>query len=151
MIAAGAQAPEFEIPDANGNPVRLSDLLTGSPLLLAFFKVSCPVCQYTFPFLERIAKQATLLGISQDSPEDTDEFCRAFGITFPVAFDPRRRYPASNLYQITHVPSLFLIEPDGTVALSGSGFSRTDLDAVASRFGTSVFREGEQVPDFRPG
>jgi peroxiredoxin len=151
MITAGATAPDFEIPAADGKLVQLSSLLRDSPVLLAFFKVTCPVCQYTLPFLERLSGHATVLGVSQDSPADTAEFCRSFGITFPMAFDPGRGYPASSLYRITHVPSVFLIEPNGRIALAGSGFSRADLGAVASRFGVPVFRDGERVPDFRPG
>jgi peroxiredoxin len=151
MIAAGARAPDFQIPGEDGKIVRLSALLRDSPILLAFFKVTCPVCQYTLPFLERVAGQAPVLGISQDGPEDTAGFCTAFGITFPMAFDPAPAYPVSNLYRITHVPSLFLVEPDGSLALAASGFSRSDLDSIAARFRTRVFREGERVPDFRPG
>jgi peroxiredoxin len=151
MIGPGDKAPEFQLAGADGNEFRLSSLLATAPVVLAFFKISCPVCQYTFPFLQRIAGSGTVLGISQNEVADTTEFCRAFGITFPVALDPKDRYPASNAYRITTVPSLFLVRKDGTVELSGSGFSRADLEAIASRLGTTVFGEDERVPEFRPG
>ena len=151
MVSAGAKAPDFELADVDGKPVRLTSLLSSGPVLLAFFKVTCPVCQYTFPFLERVGGSGRVLGISQDSPEDTHEFRRTFAVTVPTVFDLAPAYRISNAYGITNVPSLFLIEPDGTVALAGSGFSRLDLETVAARLGAPIFREHEQVPEFRPG
>jgi peroxiredoxin len=151
MVASGDKAPEFELPGAVGHSLRLASLLDRAPVVLAFFKVSCPVCQYTLPFLQRIAGSAAVLGVSQNDARETAAFCREFGITFPVALDPEGNYPVSNAYRITNVPSIFLVGQDGTVEVSGSGFSRGDLEAIASRFGTEVFREGERVPEFRPG
>lgn len=151
MLAAGMKAPDFELAGEDRKPVRLSALLSGGPVLVAFFKVSCPVCQYTFPFLERLAGAAAVLGISQDKAAATADFRRAFGITFPIVFDAAPAYSVSNAFGITSVPSLFLVGEDGTVAVSGSGFSRADLETIGSGLGTPPFREGERVPEFRPG
>src|SRR6202035_428465 len=54
MLSAGDRAPDFELEDLSGERRTLSGLSGGKPVLLAFFKVSCPVCQYAFPFLERM-------------------------------------------------------------------------------------------------
>ena len=56
-------------------------------MLAAFFKVSCPVCQYAFPYLERIHKahgdkKITIVGISQDNQRDTAAFLKEYGVTF---------------------------------------------------------------------
>ncbi len=53
-LEAGAPAPTFALKDADGKTHSLAEALQRGPLLLAFFKESCPVCQFTFPFLERI-------------------------------------------------------------------------------------------------
>jgi peroxiredoxin len=145
MLATGQTAPEFRLADTS-----LTSLLERGPVLLAFFKVSCPVCQLTFPFLERISGMVPILGISQDGPETTDEFRRAFRLTFPIVRDDGR-YTASNAYGLTNVPSLFLVEPDHTISLGVSGFSKRDLEDIGRRFGAQPFREGERVPDFKPG
>jgi peroxiredoxin len=50
----GARAPEFRLPRADGGEIGLAEITVQGPALLAFFKISCPVCQLTFPFLERI-------------------------------------------------------------------------------------------------
>ena len=138
MLKAGDTAPEFP-----GFPEN-------RPVLLAFFKISCPTCQFTFPYLQRMADKVPILGVSQDDEESTDEFRRAFKLTFPIVLDPPR-YPASNSYALSHVPSLFLVEPDGRISFAVSGFSRRDLEQIGNRFGSSPFHEGDRIPDFKPG
>ena len=55
-LTAGTSAPDFKLQTMDGSHFSLSDALTRGPVVAAFFKVSCPVCQYAFPFLERIYK-----------------------------------------------------------------------------------------------
>jgi len=159
MLEAGATAPDFQLQNAGGATSSLKEILARGPALLAFFKVSCPVCQYTLPFLERIYKAAgreaapvQIIGISQDQAASTRDFQREFGVTFPMLLDDSgRNYPVSNAFGIDTVPSLFLVEPDGKVSLSGAGFARGDLEAIGQRAGATPFVPGERVPDFRPG
>jgi peroxiredoxin len=161
-LTAGAQAPAIELPDTNGRPVDISSLLEKGPVLAAFYKVSCPVCQFALPFLERIHKayqgeSATIIGISQDNAEDTKEFGAEFGLSFPSLIDAED-YPVSNAYGLTNVPTLFLIQQDGTIAMSFTGFDKQGLEAVAASFAehlgkpvAPVFKPGEKVPDHKPG
>ena len=55
LVAAGAKAPAFRLTSLDGSARTLEDILAGGPALLAFFKISCPVCQLTAPYLERLA------------------------------------------------------------------------------------------------
>ncbi|HXN47274.1 MAG TPA: TlpA disulfide reductase family protein [Bryobacteraceae bacterium] len=152
MLPAGAHAPAFQLPDLGGTERTLAGIVANGPALLAFFKVSCPVCQYTFPFLERLHQGAVqIVGISQDKAGATEEFCREFGVTFTTLLDDPRNYAVSNAFAIANVPSLFLIEADGSVSESESGFSRRILETVGERAGVSVFLPGESVPASRPG
>ena len=128
-IVAGNNAPEFSLQDSNGKDYSLSTLLEKSPVVAAFFKVSCPVCQYTFPFLERLhqryGKTATFLGISQDDAKATKKFADQYGVTFPMPLDESaKNYPASNAYGLTNVPTVFLIEPDGSIKVVCNGFDK---------------------------
>jgi peroxiredoxin len=151
-LAAGAQAPDFELPELGGARRSLSEILSRGPAVVAFFKVSCPVCQYTFPFLERLRQGAVqIVGISQDQAAATAEFCREYGITFPTLLDDTSSYPVSNAFAIASVPALFLIEKDGAVSMSESGFSKRFLEAAGERAGVAPFRPGESVPESRPG
>jgi len=138
MLKAGDTAPEFP-----GFPEN-------RPVLLAFFKISCPTCQFTFPYLQRMADKVPIVGISQDDSESTDGFRQAFGLTFPILLDPPR-YLVSNSYALSHVPSLFLVEPDRRISLAADGFSRRVLEEIGQRFGAVPFKGGERVPEFKPG
>ena len=154
MLAPGAPAPEVSLSSGGGDG-GFTLAGTPGPVLLVFFKASCPTCQFTFPYLERIARGAsglTVAGVSQDGAQTAAQFAEAFGVTFPVYLDDAGAgYPASNAYGIQYVPSLFLVE-DGRVTEAVSGFSRAGLEGLARRFGApSPFAPGEKVPDFRPG
>ena len=154
MLAAGAQAPSFELKDLEGNQRSLADLLAKGPVLLAFFKISCPVCQMTAPFLSRLAHSSGIqvFGVSQDDASSTKGFNQRFGVTFPVLLDESRAgYPASNGFGIASVPSLFLVEPDGVISTAFAGFSKADLEALGNRMGAPPFQAGENVPAFRAG
>ncbi len=161
-LAAGGAAPPFELPDTEGRPVAVSKLLEKGPVLAAFYKVSCPVCQFTLPFVERIHKaysgeHVAIIGISQDDARDTRDFRAEYGLTFPSLIDAED-YPVSNAYGLTNVPTLFLIQPDGTIAASFTGFDKSGLEGVAASFAghlskpaAAVFRPDEKVPDHKPG
>lgn len=165
-INTGIAAPDFELPSIEGKPFSLKDALSRGPVLAAFFKVSCPTCQYTFPFIERLHQLAgngsvQIWGISQDSREETEEFCNTYGISFPVLLD-ENSYTASNDYGLHFVPTLFLIGNDGEIQLMSEGFCKADLLELQSKLklgngsgpngsGEELFKAGENVPEFRPG
>jgi peroxiredoxin Q/BCP len=154
MLEAGALAPSFRLKDLGGAAVSLEEILSKGPALLAFYKVSCPVCQLTFPFLERLATGPSIqiIGISQDDASATQGFNQRFGVTFSTLLDPAKEsYPASNSFGITNVPSMFLVEPDGHIASAFSGFSKRDLDALGQRAGVPAFRANENVPEWKAG
>jgi peroxiredoxin len=163
-LTPGSLAPEMSLASLNGTgTISLSQARQRGPVLAAFFKVSCPVCQFAFPYLERIYKaygdkKVSFLGVSQNDAEASREFAREYEITFPIALDDTRKYPASNAYGLTTVPSIFLISPEGRVELSSVGWDKKDIEElnrrVAKAAGTavvSVFKPGEQVPDFKAG
>jgi len=159
-LRSGLRAPDFTLARldsaAPGN-ADLGTLLSGGPVLLAFFKSTCPVCQMTLPFLERIHRgrapgSLEIYGVSQDDPETTKEFAGEFGISFPMLLDTEESgYPASNAYGLSHVPTLFLVERDGTIVWSLEGFNKKEFLAVAGRVGVYPFRPGENVPEWKAG
>ena len=141
-IVAGQTAPDFSLKSIDGTEYSLARLLERGPVFASFFKVSCPVCQFTFPFLERLykrygSKDVTFLGISQDNARATKEFADEYGVTFPIVLDAEG-YPASNAYGLTNVPTSFLIDTDGSVKIASMGFNKKDLEAVAAELSESV-------------
>ena len=110
------------------------------PVVLAFFKVSCPVCQFAFPYYERIArahhddKGATFLGICQNKAADAKAFAREYGVTFPIALDnDANGYAVSNAYGLTNVPTLFYIDTDREIEVSSVGWSKAEVEEVNAR------------------
>ena len=94
-LPAGAKAPAFALQSADGKTLNLADALKKGPVVAAFFKVSCPTCQFTAPFLERLhetygGEKFTLWGISQDDAQDTRDFLREFDVEFPALIDDAR-------------------------------------------------------------
>lgn len=142
--------------DDSGSAVTLASLLTAGPLVLVFFKVSCPTCQLALPYFERLHDRAggglQLIGVSQDEPDLTRQFARRFAITFPILLDRAAdRFPASNAYRLTHVPSIFVVEPDGAITHSWTGFSRADFEKLASRAAVPLFSDADAVPAWKAG
>jgi peroxiredoxin len=161
-IAAGNPAPNFSLKSLDGHDFCLADSLKKGPVVLAFFKVSCPVCKFAFPFLERLfqryqTENVTFLGVSQDNASATREFAADFGVTFPILTDDAS-YLVSNAYGLTMVPTVILVQPNGTVRVSSMGFVKADLEAVADYLAdrrnitrVPVFLSGEAVPASKPG
>jgi peroxiredoxin len=156
MLEAGKSAPDFLLVNNDGKFVGRSELGGELPVLLAFYKTSCPTCQLTLPFLERLHRQATgqlqVYAVSQDTQKTTSDFLSYFRLTIPSLLDRAQDgYPASNAFGITHVPSMFMVEPDGTISWADNGFQRDTLAALARRFGVTLFEANDDVPDWRPG
>ena len=153
-LASGSRAPDFRLPALEGGEASLADLAAGGPVVLAFFKTSCPVCQFTLPILSRIHTPGTLpiYGISQNDAESTRDFLRQFGVAIPVLLDDEDDgFLASNGFGISTVPTLFLVERDGAVARTIEGWSRKDIQWLAGRAGVNPFRAGEYVPEWKAG
>jgi|SRR6516162_4788539 peroxiredoxin len=161
-LSAGKTAPDFRLKSRDNKEFSLADALTRGPVLLVFFKVSCPTCQYAFPFYGRLSrtyqnKNVTMVAISQNSPEDTAAFAREFGVTFPILFDDIP-YPVSSAYGLTNVPTLFWINPEGQIELTSVGWLKPDFEQMnrwmaeaAATASVLLFQPGEDVRDFRAG
>jgi len=162
-LTAGTKAPEISLATVDGKPFSLQNALKKGPVLAAFFKVSCPVCQYTFPYLERLHKahgdqKITIVGISQDDKRNTVAFLKEYGVTFPTLLDNPNGYPISNAYGLTNVPTWFLIGQDGEIEISSVGWVKQEVEDLNRKLADmqkspvpQVFKPGEEVRDFRAG
>jgi peroxiredoxin len=161
-LLEGAKAPDFTLGGLDGKEYSLASLLRHGPVVLTFFKISCPVCQFTFPFLQRLHSRfnglnATIVSVSQDDTRDTTFFNKEHGIHFLTLVD-EHPYPVSSSYGLTNVPTIFLIEPDGTIKVSCEGFSKGDLERIAENLtarenlpSIPFFTAEDRVPDYKPG
>jgi peroxiredoxin len=162
-LTVGTSAPDFKLQTMDGEQFSLREALARGPVVAAFFKVSCPVCQYAFPFIERIykthgGKNLTIVGVSQNEKKDTARFIKEYGVTFPVLLDGTDAYPVSNAYGLTNVPTVFWIAQDGEIEISSVAWERKEIEEInrkAAKISGAgpkpVFRSDEQIPDYRPG
>jgi len=162
-LIAGVQAPDIQLSALDGTKFSLESALKKGPVVAAFYKVSCPVCQLAFPYVERIFKaykaagKFTLVGVSQDDASDTKAFNRQFGVTFPVLLDAKG-YPVSNAYGLTNVPTIFLISPQREIEASLVSWSKAemeDLNRMLAKISgipaAQIFAAADQAPVFKPG
>ncbi|MBD0282021.1 MAG: peroxiredoxin [Thermoleophilaceae bacterium] len=129
MIEPGTPAPDFTLPDQDGNEVSLSDL-RGRTVVLVFYPADfSPVCtdqlsvyQEVLPELER--RGATLLGISVDGAFCHKAFRQHLGTSIPLLadFHPKgevaKRYGVWSEDRGVAVRALVVIEPNGMVGWS---------------------------------
>jgi peroxiredoxin Q/BCP len=92
MPAAGDAAPDFELPDQDGDPVRLSDL-RGRPVVLYFYPradtpgcttQACGVRDHRDDYAEA---GATVLGVSADPVDAIKRFHDGQGLNFTLLSD----------------------------------------------------------------
>lgn len=162
-LTAGDKAPDFSLAAIDGSKFALREALERGPVVAAFFKVSCPVCQYAFPFLERVHKahksgNVAFVGISQDDQRNTNAFLKEYGVTFSTLLDDPHGYAVSNAYGLTNVPTWFLIGQDGQIEIASVGWVKKDVEDLNRKLAEAqkapppqVFKPGEDVRDFRAG
>jgi peroxiredoxin len=162
-LTVGTKAPDFALKTIDGKEFSLSEQLAHGPVVLAFFKVSCPTCQYAFPFLERLHRayggnSVKLFGVSQNDARATAGFQKQFGVSFPVLLDELDSYPVSNVYGLTNVPTLFWVASDGEIEVSSVGWVKKEFEDINRKMAehgkaplAAVFQPGEDVRDFRAG
>ncbi|MGB9072629.1 MAG: TlpA disulfide reductase family protein [Terriglobales bacterium] len=162
-LTAGTKAPEISLAGVDGKKFSLQSALEQGPVLAAFFKVSCPICQYTLPYLERLHKaygnqKITIVGISQDNQRDTAAFLKEYRVTFPTLLDDPNGYAVSNAYGLTNVPTWFLIGQDGEIEISSVGWVKQEVEDLNRKLAEAqqtpprpLFQPGEDVQDFRAG
>jgi peroxiredoxin (alkyl hydroperoxide reductase subunit C) len=92
VIAVGERAPDFSLPDHEGNEVSLADF-RGSKLVLVFYPLDfSPVCSDQLSVYQEVLPQideagATLVGISVDSSWAHRAFRDKLGLGMPLLAD----------------------------------------------------------------
>lgn len=148
-VENGAQAPAFTLSDAaRGERHSLSKALQHGPVIIGIYKSSCAASKTYFPFLEKIYQayprdRLTVWGIAQDSSNISRSFARRIGVTFPILID-ENHYATSRDYGIMATPTVFLIDPSGTVVWQAMGFQKPVMEDLSVR--TAELLRLEPVP-----
>jgi len=160
-LKAGSKAPDISLSTVSGQSFSLSKSLHDGPVLLVFFKISCPVCQFAMPYAERLfqaatGKAVTVIGVSQDDLKATTAFMQQYQLTLPIALDTLKTYSASNAYGLTNVPTFFLVNPSGHIEIASVGWMRDDVESIYKAIVSGpppvpFFHPGESVPEVKFG
>ena len=77
---------------------------------------------------------------------------RRFGVTFPMLLDAEDdRFPASNAYGIASVPTMCLVESDGTISHVIEGWRKSAIEWLGAKAGVRPFRQDDHVPEWKAG
>ncbi|MCW2686476.1 MAG: antioxidant, AhpC/TSA family protein [Mycobacterium sp.] len=132
-LEVGEKAPEFSLPDADGNTVSLSDY-SGRKLIVYFYPAaSTPGCtKEACDFRDNLSDLndagMEIVGISPDKPAKLAKFRDAEGLTFPLLSDPDREvltrwgaYGEKTMYGKTVqgvIRSTFVVDEEGKIAVA---------------------------------
>ncbi len=132
-LSVGDTAPSFTLPDANGDPVSLSDY-AGRKVVVYFYPAAATpgctkqACDFRDSLGELNEAGIAVLGISPDKPAKLAKFVEAEGLTFPLLSDPEKKvltewgaFGEKKMYGKTVtgvIRSTFLVDADGTIELA---------------------------------
>jgi thioredoxin-dependent peroxiredoxin len=142
MVQPGDQAPDFELPDQNGDPVKLSDLRGQTVVLYFYPRADTPGCTVqACGVRDRRANYkaagARVLGVSPDPVEDVKKFAEKFDLDFTLLADAD--HAVADAYGTWVEKSMygkkywgaqratFIVDPEGKIA---KVFPKTHDDVV---------------------
>lgn len=162
MLELETPAPDFKLPDTDGDIVSLSDFKGKKGLLVMFISNHCPYVKLIKEELSRFAKEYQSKGLGivaigsndvenypDDSPEKMAEDVKKFGYTFPYLYDETQE--VAKAYRAACTPDFFLFDGDMKLAYRGqfddsrpkNGKTVTGKDL---REATDRVIAGEEVP-----
>lgn len=125
-VTGNPPAPDFTLPDTDGNPVKLADL-RGKVVLLNFWATWCPPCREEMPSMqslwEDLAEEAfVMLAVNVGEDDDevfafTNEFPTPLG--FPILMDKNSALLGD--YPVIGLPTSFIIDKQGNMAYKTVG------------------------------
>ena len=128
-LPVGSQAPDFTLPNANAEPVSLTDF-RGKNVVLVFYPLDwSPACSdqlslYQSELPEFDKHDAVVIGISVDSLYSHGAWAAVRGITFPLLADFHRNGEVSRMYKLMRQTegfserALYIIDREGIIRYS---------------------------------
>ena len=121
MVAIGARAPDFTLPDARGNPVALAEFAGAPATVVVFLCNHCPYVKHLKPALAEFAheyatREVAVIGINPNDAETHPEDGREamirdvaeFGYAFPYLIDATQE--VAKAYRAACTPDFFVFD-----------------------------------------
>lgn len=153
MLKVGAKAPDFELPNQDGKPVKLSDFRGKNVVVFAYPKAGTSGCttqacgfRDEFPRFE--GANAVILGLSPDLPDALRKWKDAENLPYDLLSDPEHEvleawgaWGEKSMYGKAYmgvIRSHWIIDADGNVADVQIKISPTDSVEKATKFLTQA-------------
>ncbi len=142
MVATGQLAPDFEAPNQDGQPFRLSSLRGHSVVLYFYPRADTPGCTIEskgfrdlVPELSK--KDVAVVGVSTDDCPAQKKFAQKYGLPFTLVADHAKTVagqygvlgPSGSAKRVS-----FFLDPKGTVVEVVEGSPDTHLARAKARF-----------------
>jgi peroxiredoxin len=120
-------APDFSLQTLDGRPVTVSEFKGKRLVIVSFWASWCGPCRMEMPVLRGFyeknqGKAFEVLAISIDQdPRAAEKFAKEKKLPFPVLLDEGQK--VAETYQVKGIPSLFIIDKDGTIDYFQEGFN----------------------------
>lgn len=139
-LKPGDQAPDFTLPDADGQPVRLADLLARGPVVVYFYPrdetsiCTAEACSFRDRYEVFREAGAQVVGISRDSVASHRRFADHHGLPFVLLADEDARvhqaWGIGRLGGLVDGRKTFVIDRKGIIRLGFSSLFSADGHVV---------------------
>lgn len=138
LAKEGDKAPDFTWETKEGKTIKLSEL-KGKVVWINFFATWCPPCRQELPHLQKEVydkyknnKDFVLLIFGREhSWEEINKFTKEQNFTMP--FYPDKERKIFSMYANQNIPRNFIIDKEGKIAVSSTGFNEADFNAICSK------------------
>jgi peroxiredoxin len=163
MLALGTKAPDFSLPDTQGNIVSLSHFDDAKALLVVFMCNHCPFVKHILDHFVEMAKEyrregVAVVGINsndaagypEDRPEMMAKVAKEKGFAFPYLYDATQEVAQS--YHAACTPDFFLFDKDRKLVYRGQmddsrPGNNVPITGTDLRAALDAVLEGEPVPE----
>jgi cytochrome c biogenesis protein CcmG/thiol:disulfide interchange protein DsbE len=134
----GELAPDFQLPNLEGQSISLSDF-RGEPVLVNFWASWCLPCRYEMPFIQEVYEEWSASGLvvlainKGESLSTAKDFMQSYNLSFPALLDINQDVALE--YNIWSIPTTFFIDKDGIIQAIKVGpfLSKADIENSLSK------------------
>ena len=130
MLPLGTKAPDFQLPDTNGDLVSLADLKSARALVVMFISNHCPYVKHLRHEVANVAGEYQVRGVEfvavnandvvnypDDSPAKMAEEVKHMGYTFPYLYDETQE--VAKAYHAACTPEFYVFDKDQILVYRG--------------------------------